>query len=264
MRFVILSLIFGLLFSGCLPQSQRAGIEIYSNTSAQVFINNKEAGITPYKNYSLKPGILNLKLVTPTEEWSRQLKLENNASTIVNHLFATTDHSSGGYIMYLEKIASGQKAGLLISGTPNLLSINLDGEIVGLSPWRNDNMEEGDKSLILSFPAHQSQNVYLKTKKGYRVIVESELAKEIYQPKETVTPSPPPGSLPSSPKTVRIKATETGWLRVRSGPSSQAAEVTKVTSGQTYQLLTFEKDWTLIKINDQLTGWVSSKYVDTN
>ncbi len=59
--------------------------------------------------------------------------------------------------------------------------------------------------------------------------------------------------------TVLIKETGTGWLRVRKGPGTDYAEITKVNVGDSFTLLEESFKWYKIKIGEE-EGWIFSDY----
>ena len=64
-----------------------------------------------------------------------------------------------------------------------------------------------------------------------------------------------------SGKTVTIKETGLGWLRVRSGPSVDSSEVQKVNVGEKFEMLDEQNGWIKIRINDTTTGWALKDYL---
>jgi hypothetical protein len=65
-----------------------------------------------------------------------------------------------------------------------------------------------------------------------------------------------------STKTAEIKTTPLGWLRVREEPSLNARELTRVDTGNSYNVLDEQDDWVKIKVSDTVEGWVSATYVE--
>jgi len=61
---------------------------------------------------------------------------------------------------------------------------------------------------------------------------------------------------------VKILETGTGWLRVRSGSGLGFEEVAKVDVDKEYKLLEDKGDWTKIQVDEKISGWVSSTYVE--
>ena len=63
-------------------------------------------------------------------------------------------------------------------------------------------------------------------------------------------------------KTVKVKDTGLGWLRVRSEPSLNGAEVGRVNTGDTVSVLEEKTGWLQIKSSTGLTGWASADYLE--
>ena len=63
-------------------------------------------------------------------------------------------------------------------------------------------------------------------------------------------------------KTAKIKTTPLGWLRVREKPSLNATEITRVNTGNTYNVLGEEEGWVKINVSETIEGWVSETYVE--
>jgi hypothetical protein len=87
---------------------QKSGIEIISYPPAKVFIGDKEAGMTPYKNNTLKPGEQKIKLVANGQEWTKNVHLENGANTVINREFGD-NNQNGGYVLYFETTGNKKK-----------------------------------------------------------------------------------------------------------------------------------------------------------
>jgi len=62
---------------------------------------------------------------------------------------------------------------------------------------------------------------------------------------------------------IKIIQTETGWLNVRSQPSTNADIITKVYPQESYPLLEKNQNWFKIELKDKKVGWISSKYATT-
>ena len=61
---------------------------------------------------------------------------------------------------------------------------------------------------------------------------------------------------------VKVIETGTGWLRVRAGAGLGFDEVAKLDVGKEYKLLEDKGDWVQVQVDDKVTGWVSSTYVE--
>lgn len=258
---VLLVLISSLFLSGCSLSNKKSAIEINSYPVAKVFIDGKEMGLTPYRNRSLSPGEIEVKLETKDQTWTKKIKLQNNISTVIDWEFGESEENSGGYILYLEKTGDKKNAGLMVNTSPNKCTVTLDNEVKGLSPLRVADIGEGDRHLALSFPNHKTLDVFMKSLKEYQLVVDAVLAEDkVEVAEETKTEENP--DLVSTPATIsiKIKETETGWLRVRESSSSAAKEVTKVNPGATYPMLEESADWYKIDLGNGKSGWISTSY----
>ncbi|MBI2097784.1 MAG: pilus assembly protein PilM [Candidatus Vogelbacteria bacterium] len=71
----------------------------------------------------------------------------------------------------------------------------------------------------------------------------------------------------STPASVTVRETPTGWLNVRSGPGTSFAPVGRVNPGEVYPLLSEEGEWAKIKIVlevEEIKGWVNKQYIIKN
>ena len=186
--------------------------------------------------------------------------MQNNISTVVDWEFGESEETSGGYVLYLEKTGDKKNAGLMVNTTPNKCTVTIDNEVKGLSPIRIADIGEGDRHLTLSFPNHKSLDVYMKSLKEYQLVVDATLAEDKVEVSQEINEENP--DLVSAPVTniIKIKETETGWLRVRESSSSAAKEVTKINPGETYPVLEESQDWYKIDLGNGKNGWISSSY----
>ncbi len=265
MRFklTLLLIISSLSLSGCSLVARKSAIEINSYPVAKVFLDGKEVGMTPYKNRSLLPQEVEIKLVTNDKEWSKKIKLQNNISTVVDWEFGKDNKTSGGYILYLEKTGDKNKAGIMINTTPGKSTVVIDNEVKGLSPIRISNIGEGDKHLALSFPNHKTIDIFMKSVLEYQLVVDAVLPEEemIIEPEEEkIENISTEISNVSSTVSIKIKETETGWLRVREASSSASREVGRVTPGESYPLIFENTDWYKIDLGGGKNGWISASY----
>ncbi|HOZ80736.1 MAG TPA: PEGA domain-containing protein [Candidatus Woesebacteria bacterium] len=245
-----------LLLSGCSLLPEKAGVELLSYPTAKVFIDNKEAGITPYRNNNLKPGKISVKLQAEGMEWKGEIKLINGTNTVVERDLNKNNNDSGGYVLNLEKNGDNKKSGLIVVSNPDRASVSIDGEMKGMTPLMIDDIGEGDKQIIISFPMYKKITVFGKGIPGYQSVITADLVKETeVEEVEKVVEKPIINK-------IKIKQTETGWLRVRSTPDSNGSEIGRVKPGEEYQILETRDEWYKITLDGEKIGWVSAKYVD--
>lgn len=249
---LVLVFLSSLLLGAC--GVEKSGVEIVSSPIAKVYLNGKESGMTPYKNNALKPGKMEIKLEDEGNSWEREIKLENNVTTVVN--WSLDKNRNSGYILSMEK--SGENGSILINSSPGGAMIFIDGEVKASSPAKIENVGEGDKKISLSYPGYKNVNLIVKMVKNYQLIIDAKLEKEEKAKiNNIVTPTP----FKQMVAMVKIKETETGWLRVRNLPSSGGVEVGRVKPGESYELLDQNNDWYQIKF-DNNNGWISAKYAE--
>lgn len=258
---IVWMLIFSVFLSGCNLANEKAGVEIMSNPEAKVYIDGTEAGSTPYKNNSLKPKEVEVKLVTSKGEWSKKIRLQNRTSTIIHRDFDVESGESGGYVLKIEPTGNKSKAGLLVSCRPDRATIKIDGDAKGQSPYKWEDIGEGDKQIDLSFPARKKVVVFAKAILGYQLIIDADLAEE---PISTKMASLQPESSPplESRGELIIKNTETGWLRVRGQPNTVSAEVGRVNPGEKFLILNEQDSYYEIELSSGIKGWILTKYAD--
>ncbi|MDD4938022.1 MAG: PEGA domain-containing protein [Candidatus Shapirobacteria bacterium] len=266
---ILLIIITSFFLGGCSLSPKRSAIEINSYPVAKVFLDGKEMGMTPYKNRSLRPGEIEVKLKTNDSVWIKKVKLQNNVNTVIDWEFGKNDEESGGYILFLEKTGDKKNAGLMTISNPSTATISIDNEIKGFSPIKINNIGEGDKHLTLTFPGHKNADIFVKAIKGYQLVVEVILAKETTTINEENknqedTPKIENSDLVENQTKVTIKETETGWLRVREEPLTNAKEIARVNPKESYVLLEEKTDWFKIELENGNSGWISSNYAEKN
>lgn len=251
-----------LALGGCSLIPQKSGVEIMSYPVAKVYLDGKEAGMTPYKNSSLLPGSTEVRLLSQDGEWTRILDLKNNVNTVVDWELSKNDKLEGGYVLFLEKTGDSNKAGLLVNALPNKCAVAIDGEIKGYSPIRIEDINEGDRQVTISYPGYKSVNVFVKAIRGYQLVIDSKLAMEEVSITETPDVKEEIVDTLQTGKKVVIKETGTGWLRVRDGASNEATEIDRVSPGESFNLLEETEEWYKIELGDSDEGWISAKYAE--
>src|SRR6186997_3656762 len=87
-----------------------SGLKVDSIPQADVYLNDKIVGKSPYENKKLNPGEYTLKLVVTNTPgtfypWETKIKLVPQSLTYVNRTIGDTDGTSGHQIIWLEKLA---------------------------------------------------------------------------------------------------------------------------------------------------------------
>jgi len=261
-KFLILVLA-SVFLSSCSLSPKKSGLEIMSFPIAKVYINNKEMGSTPYKNMNLKPGENEVKLISGNKEWKRKIDLQNNINTVIDWQFGDDSNGDSGYILYLEKTGD-KKASLLVNTNPDKTTINIDGEVKGISPIKVSEISEGDRQLLISFPGYKDVNIFMKAISGYQLVVNVKLAVEKNNIEQIINSGSEINNNLEKVGKVTIKETETGWLKVREASSSSGKEITRIKPGEQYTLLEEGTDWYKIDLGNNKNGWISATYASKN
>ena len=165
----------------------------------------------------------------------------------------------------MERTGDENQSGLMISANPDKAAVSIDGEIKGFTPMRMDDIGQGDKQVTITFPGHKNVNLYVKALAGYQLVIEAKMIEEKVgqtQTAELELEVEPIEKIEESQSEVKVKETETGWLRVRQASSSASREIMRINPGETYELLDEGGGWYKIGLGDGATGWISARYAD--
>lgn len=256
-----------------------AGLKVDTNPASLVFIDNVEVGSTPLSK-TFPEGEVVVKLVPQSTSsafsaYQTKLRLTDQVYSAVRRNFKNPDSLSDGESISFQP-ESGDVASLtVVTSEPESASVVIDGRPQGLTPVYLPEISPGDHQISLSAPGFETKTITAAAPLGYKMMVTAKLAGLPF-PTPTVflpflTPpatssaklSPTPASKPSTAKPyVKISSTPTGFLRVRTAPNANGAEVGQVKPGETYPLLQKLTGWYQIKVNFEATssGWISSQY----
>lgn len=291
--FIIFSLFASIRFIYTSQTNKDGRLQIISSPTANVFIGNKPVGRTPFEA-TLAEGDVLIKLVPDAREgsssatWNGKVHISHNARTFVSREIGSSDVTSSGVVLTVEKMLTKpdkKHTGQIdIRTKPDGAIVYLDDEEQGIAPLILSNVLEGDHELSVFSPGFFRRSQKIKVQEGYKVIADYQLAldpthKKVELDKKrleasdsadiqasasgTLTPTPT-GVLKTTPepglKKIEILKTDTGWLRVRSAPSTSASESAKVTPGDIFSVQDEKSGWYLIEYIKGKTGWISADY----
>lgn len=235
-----------------LSPSQIAGLKITTAPGASVLIDGIEVGQTPYLNEKLKPQSYLIKLVANSASWQGLITLSEKTLSVINRELTENIASSSGEILTL---SSGN--GINIISTPSNAEVSVDGKICGVTPLLIPAIDPGEHEFLISHKGYLKRNIKAVLPENMILNLEVNLAVADLniEPSSTNLPVPPV----IKPK-VLIKKTPTGFLRVRSNPSLKAAEITRIASNESLDLLEELPGWYKVKLENGQEGYISSSY----
>lgn len=246
-----------------------AGIKVNSNPAANIFIDDKLLGKSPLEQ-KYPAGDYVLKLIpqdsaVQATSWQGKVKLNPSVYTYINRELGSSELVSGGEILTLEKLSRNDTQ-LNVLSIPDAATVLVDGLERGVTPLLLEDLTDGEHDIAISAVGFISRTVRVQLTQGYKLTANIQLALsktgEISPTGAVATPGPIDETKKNNTPVVTIKDTETGFLRVRSGPSKTATETAQVKPGDKYPLLEEKDGWIKISITDGKEGWVSGLYVE--
>ncbi|OGG00172.1 hypothetical protein A2Y99_02440 [Candidatus Gottesmanbacteria bacterium RBG_13_37_7] len=268
---VIILLFIGLLFGGYRLYLSRhinnAGLEIISTPSSSFFLNDKLIGKTPYKDKFAQDEYV-IKLI-PNEEatnsssWVGKVHLNPDVWTYIKRDLGPSELTSAGEIITMEKI-SGSETQLQVLSTPAGATVVLDGQEKDQTPLIIKEITPGEHDIALFSPGMVGRTVRVQITLGYKLIANFQLslAGTSESPGENISGSPEAEQQTADAAYILIKDTPTGFLRVRSEPSTNASESGRVKPGEKYQLKEEKPGWYKIIYEANKEGWISGRYAE--
>ena len=238
-----------------------AGLLVESVPAATVFIDGEQVGRTPYEA-TRKPGEIVIKLIPQSLDealvpFETKVTLTSGIKTVIKREFGDSEETSSGEILSFEKIG-GDSSDLAIVSVPNAAQISIDGATRGFAPYKTSSITPGEHQVVVSAPGYSERALSIKTVEGFKLTVVVKLApngEEILEEEEEEIEEP-------KQVEVEILSTSTGFLRVRSEPSTLGEEVGRVEPGELYPYLDEDEDtgWLKIEYEEGKEGWVSGQY----
>ncbi len=294
---IIIVIVLVIILGGLIIKSKffsRPGtgaLQVSSTPKATIFIDAEQIGVTPFFTDKIESGEHTIKLVPETTidnltTWEGKVNLAPGIVTAIDRTLGPTESESSGYIVSLEKISNRNAASLAVISIPDGAVVNINGEPKGFAPSLDEDLTPGNYQVAVSSAGYEEKNITAQIVAGYKLTVSVKLAQKIEgiaeatpsgeleegeeeDEEEGVSPSPSPEGSPKASPTpldkpyVRIKDTPTGWLKVRSEPSSDETVLAKVDVGEVFPYLDEEENgWYKIEYEEGEEGWVSGVYCE--
>ncbi|MCX7996311.1 MAG: PEGA domain-containing protein [Patescibacteria group bacterium] len=261
-------------------------LRIHSSPSAGVFIDSTAVGKTPFED-KLKAGEYTVKLIpegmaSNIVSWQGKVRVTQHALTYVNRELGSSEVSSGGEIMTMQRVEGKMKSGnhgqVYVETDPPGAIVYFDNDEKGVAPIALNDILSGNHEVSVYLPGFFRRTQKINVDGGYRTSISFSLVvdstkKDVNQllkekqaqrekEKKEATESAEldtSGAEDNSPK-VTIQNTPTGFLRVRSEPTVNSIEIAKVSPNETYVLVEETDGWFKIRLESGSEGWISSDY----
>ncbi len=251
------------------PKGQGA-LQVTTNIKASVFLNNQPIGTTPLcrcdQNETIESGTYNLRVVPEDKSlsaYTAKIDINPGVLTAVDRTFLPGALASS-YILTLEKTNSS-KPEISISTVPDQSLVSIDGESVGATPYTSDSLSASEHEVEINKVGYAKKTIRVRAVPDYKLILNVVLGTEnggidLISPGPSASPSATLTPTISVKNAVKILDTPTGFLRVRSTPSTGGAEIGQVEPGETFESIDENESWFQIKLPDGKSGWISKQY----
>lgn len=272
---VIAILVYLLILHINYLRSQKGALQVTSSPISKVYLNDKYIGRTPVSKTTaadmITTGNYIIKLIpddNSINEYQEKITISAGIMTVVDRKF-NKDSTPEGYVITLLPLNYDSKTELEVISFPAASKVDLDTNPIGKSPLLFKKPTESDHILNISKEGYSEKTIRIHTPKGYRLTVIAYLS--IGNPdlkpapsqaiaSSSATPTASSSSTPTSGPKVLILDTPTGFLRVRQDSNLNSSQISTVTPGQSFPLISEVTDWFEIKLSDGKTGWISSQY----
>lgn len=271
---LVILIVFGILKVFVLPEGGKGALQVTSQPESKVYLNDSYIGNTPLckceASTMMRSGTYTLKLIpsdTSLPEFQEKITITKGVLTVVDRTFGKGAASEGS-IISLSPITNKSTSELLVISFPEKADIFVDTNDEGQSPLLLSDLTESDHTLRLRKDGYKDKNIRIRTPLGYKLTATVYLG--LQNGATTPTPTPPQASTSATPQItptgaktrVTILQTPNGFLRVRQQPSLTASEVTRVNTGDTFDLLEETDGWFRIQLVNGTSGWISAQFAE--
>jgi hypothetical protein len=254
-----------ILYSIGFFKPKSAGVFIETNPSAKVFIDREQVGRTPFESVQ-KPGEVVIKLIPespakPLTPFETRVNLIPGIKTVIRYEFEELDKYSSGEIISFEKIGKDSTS-LSVVTIPDAAQVSIDGVVRGFTPYKTSSVPEGEHQIKISSEGYKERTLQIKTEKSYTLIAFVKLSSNKNEERAPEETQEKEKEIVKQITLIEILDTPTGFLRVRSEPSTLSKEVGQVQPKEKYPLVGEDErsGWYKIEFQKEKDGWVSNRY----
>jgi len=277
---IILALIVFLGFQYFLNQkSGKGALQVTSNPQSKVYLDGLYIGQTPLclceqgeakqaKNKQmLTVGKYSVKIEPPVKgmlSYEEKVTIGKSVLTVVDRKFGKSTTSEGS-IISLTPLTNPEGIELQVLTFPEGAEILLDSTSIGKGPKLiKEDVTESDHAVTITKNGYNEKTIRIRTPKGFRLTAVVYLGVNIAPTPEIedIKKATPSASIIPEPiKKVRILSTPNGFLRVRKTASLSGIEITRVNTGEEFEVVKESSGWYQIKLITGKIGWVSGQFV---
>lgn len=175
--FIIVSLLAVAVFYSSSQKSGTAGIQVTSSGDANVEINGKPVGKTPYyvENISTGPSEVKITEISSKQVWSEKVNLVAGTLTTVHQEFNEDKNKFTSYILNFEKLSDAKAATVSIAGNPSTSAVTVDGKPQGFTPV-NFELVPGPHVFTFTSPGYEDKIINAATNEGYQLNIKFSMA----------------------------------------------------------------------------------------
>jgi len=246
--------------------SGNGALQVTAVPVSNVYLNGKLLGKTPLckcegkdmipsGTYTIKLAPLAGDNLQPYEE---TVSITKGILTVVDRTFGVGEASTGSVITLIP-FPNASAIQAFIASFPSDVSVQIDGNDSGKTPFLAKNLTASDHEVVLSKDGYKDKTVHIHTVAGYQL--KALITLGIIAQTSTQAANFQNASLtPVEKAKVTILDTPTGFLRVRSDPSLGASETAQVKPGEVFPFQDEQNGWYQIQLPDGKLGWVNSQY----
>lgn len=253
---------------------EKGALQVTANIKSRVYLNGNLIGDTQLckcnQNDTLQAGEYDIRIEphdTTYTAYTARVRINGGVLTAVDRTFLPGSLASS-YVLTLEKSQS-QKGELIITTIPEGAMVTIDSVASGATPFTTDKLSVSEHELEIQKQGFAKKTIRIRIVDGHKLIINATLGTEgseevTANPTPTTTPAEGISPTPTTSGKVTILDTPNGFLRVRSGAGTTFPEVSRVNSGDTFDLLNEASGWYEIQVDSDITGWISSQFAEKN
>lgn len=137
---------------------------------AQVLVNGKVVGKTPFESKNIKPGVNTILIRNETREYQTDIDFLTSKKNMVYAIgiirdLGVSDIFSSGQEFWFDKQSSQES--LRVVSEPSGASVYLDGTKIGETPFSSQNVSAGDYELKITHEGYESQIARISIQKEH-------------------------------------------------------------------------------------------------